>query len=307
MMLFLCDSSLHCRHEGGLRWLLASLGLLAVSLGAMAAGAEEVPEESCVRIELFMRGDSDRSKKAEAFLVDLERRRPGVKVEVLDVVRDRAALERLHALSARFARKPAVPTVYACDQLVVGFRDAATTGAQIEGLLTMEIFYRDGCPRCAAAMPYLLGIKRRYPGLSLVVREVGRDLNAQIRMNQLCESYRMIPGLPTVHFGGRLSVGWSGLETTGAQIEGLVKQACTACRTRQEPASVPQPSRAPPRTSWSPGDLFPSITLPLALFFQLPPDRQRAPPSLSQSSAPVAQPAAVPQAGQPPKATRTAA
>jgi cytochrome c biogenesis protein CcdA len=206
-----------------------------------------------LRIELFVRPDSEQCRKAQAFLADLEARRPGIRVDVYDVSNDANALARVKALSTRFGRTAALPTVVAANQMVVGFRDAATTGRQIESLFTMEVFIRDGCPRCAAATPYLAGIKQRYPGLDVVFFEVTRDPSAQARLNQLAQTYGVPAGYPAVHFGGRLNVGWSGVEISGSQIEGLLRSAAAPPRTL--PPSAPtsdSPSPPPPAPTPAP-------------------------------------------------------
>jgi glutaredoxin len=207
------------------------VGLL---VGVGAVESQEVETPSCLRIELYVRPDSEQCRRAEGFLAELERRRPGIRVEVFDVSKDPAFLARLREISAEFGRQPALPTVYAANQLVVGFRDAAATGSQIEGLLTMEVFVRNGCPKCAAALPFVQGLQRRYPGLAVAVQEVTGDRRAAARMNQLCQAYGVPPGLPTIHFGGRLVVGWNGAEVTGAQLEGMLRPSATPCRTDAE-------------------------------------------------------------------------
>lgn len=271
-------------------------------VGSPAANAQSVG--NCVKIELYIREGLPQCDQARNFLANLEKRRPGVRVDVYDVAKDAAALARLRGIAASAGREAQVPTVSACGQLVVGFRDEPTTGAQIESLLTMEVFVREGCPRCAAALPYLAGIQQRYPGLRVAIYEVTRDYNAQNRMNSLTAAYQMQAGIPTVHFGGRLIVGWSGLEITGGQIEGLLVQACGPCRAVAAP---PTPAEAAPSTGSSPappsgaGPSPTSFAIPHALeliglvaWDSVPPGDVKSPPPPSEESPPVPVPVPIP-------------
>ena len=87
--------------------------------------APAAEEGSCLRVEVFTRADSKQGARVLAFLSKLERRRAGIRVEVHDVGKDPAALRRLRDLATSAGAAYAVPTVYACGRLVVGFRDDA--------------------------------------------------------------------------------------------------------------------------------------------------------------------------------------
>lgn len=87
-------------------------------------------------IVLFTRAGCPHCEAAKAYLAELQRRRPGLKVEVHDVARDPAALARLRELAAgQRVRVPAVPAFRVGGELVVGFGSRETTGRRIEALL----------------------------------------------------------------------------------------------------------------------------------------------------------------------------
>jgi len=219
---------------------LAGLAILMTPGRARAQGASGA---SCTRVEVYTRGGSKQSAVALSYLADLQRRRPWVGVSVYDVTTDRAALDRLRDLASRTGVSFAVPTFVTMGQVVVGFRDAVTTGRQIEGLLTVEVFVRSGCPRCAAAMPFIQGIQPRYPALSVTVYDVSRDAYAASRMQELAKAYgNQAPGVPMFHLGGRLITGWNGLEITGGEVEGLLRSFAGPCTRVQVPAVQPDPS-----------------------------------------------------------------
>lgn len=228
--------------------------MLTMGIESQAMAQSEI---RCMRIEAFTRPDSEQSDKAVAFLKDLSARRPGIHVQIHDVAADLEARKRLYDLAARSGQKVALPAVYSGGQLLIGFQDRATTGAQIEGTLIIEAFVREGCPRCAEAKPYLYGVQARYPGLSVQIRELSQDPYARSRMEQLTGYYRMQPGIPTIHVGGRLIVGWNGFNITGSEIETLlhaVSEPCQGHGAAVAPPAIPAGTSSP--SSWRGGNLW---------------------------------------------------
>ncbi|MDP3544376.1 MAG: glutaredoxin family protein [Elusimicrobiota bacterium] len=103
---------------------------LALALAGTARAAEAPGS-----LEVFSRPGCPHCEKAEAWLLELQARRP-LRVLRHDISRDPAAAARLERLS-REAGRPGglVPSFLAGGRLVVGFRDAQTTGRELEGLL----------------------------------------------------------------------------------------------------------------------------------------------------------------------------
>ena len=233
-----------------------SIALVLVGLATVMtpgrAPAQGVSGASCTRVEVYTRAGSKQSAAALSYLAELQGRRPWLGVTVYDVATDRAALVRLRDLASRSGVSFAVPTFVTMGQIVVGFQDATTTGRQIEGLLTVEVFVRSGCPRCAAATPFIQGIQPRYPALSVVVYDVALDAYAASRMQELARAYgNQAPGVPMFHLGGRLVTGWNGLEITGGEVEGLLRSFAGPCTRVQLPAAQPDPP--PPADPGKPG------------------------------------------------------
>jgi len=125
-----------------------SIALVLVGLATVMtpgrAPAQGVSGASCTRVEVYTRAGSKQSAAALSYLAELQGRRPWLGVTVYDVATDRAALDRLRDLASRSGVSFAVPTFVTMGQIVVGFQDATTTGRQIEGLLTVEVFVRSG-------------------------------------------------------------------------------------------------------------------------------------------------------------------
>lgn len=91
--------------------------------------------EQLYTIHAFTREGCPHCRDAKAFLKQLQRRRPGIRVEIHDVMSEAGARDRLMQLSRQF-HTPAtgLPCFYACGRFMVGFQSAETTGRQLEGL-----------------------------------------------------------------------------------------------------------------------------------------------------------------------------
>jgi hypothetical protein len=87
----------------------------------------------------------------------------------------------------------------------------------------IEMFTREGCPFCAAALVFLEDLRRERPTLRIVVRDVQADPGALERLVALAEA-RGVPhlGVPAFHVAGELVIGFGGPETTGRQLRALL-------------------------------------------------------------------------------------
>jgi glutaredoxin len=236
------------------RWAAVSIVVLAVGLirGVALAEGDPKPQASpaahCTLLEVFAGAENESSAKALAFVEKLRQRHPGLQVKVHDVSRDLAAHKRLSELSRRWGfEKPGVPSFYVYDQFVRGFRDAETTGPQLEDLLTITVFVRAGCPHCAAAKAYLAKLQPHYPAFRIVYHDIIQDNAARSRMEALTQRFKVqTPGLPTFFLCGRLQVGFLSEDLTGRKLEALLQKAGAPC----EAATPAVPAREPaPKTS----------------------------------------------------------
>jgi glutaredoxin len=92
--------------------------------GVVAPARVEQPAQ----IEAFVREGCPHCAKAEEFLAQLARERPGLKIVVRDVQKDPAALERLKELArGQKGAGARVPAVYVSGQLIVGYSESAHT------------------------------------------------------------------------------------------------------------------------------------------------------------------------------------
>ena len=112
-----------------MRWARLLLLAVAAALPRQAPAQEGVPP----RVEIFVRPGCPHCAAAKDFLERLQRERPALRVVVLDVTRDSAALARLLRLTeAHGVSVPGVPAILVGGQLQIGFDSDETTGALIE-------------------------------------------------------------------------------------------------------------------------------------------------------------------------------
>ncbi|HEX6212884.1 MAG TPA: glutaredoxin domain-containing protein [Methylomirabilota bacterium] len=92
----------------------------------------------------------------------------------------------------------------------------------------IEMFTREGCPYCVAALGFLADLGRRRPALRIEVRDVEEDPQALQRLVTLARQHGVEHlGVPAFHVRGRLVVGFAGPETTGAELEALLRHPVT--------------------------------------------------------------------------------
>jgi glutaredoxin len=109
--------------------------LLFAALPALAAPPSDPPAPAQA-IEAFVREGCPHCAKAEEFLAQLQKERPGLSISIRDVQKEPAALERLKELAqATNTATVRVPAIYAGGQLIVGFSPEARTDMLIRGAL----------------------------------------------------------------------------------------------------------------------------------------------------------------------------
>ena len=117
--------------------MLACLLLLAAVLGLGPAAARAASAADPGRIELFVREGCPHCAQAEAFMEQLGRERPELRIVVRDVQQDPAAMTRLQELvqttGAGVAR---VPATYVNGQLILGYSAEASTDKLIRSAMS---------------------------------------------------------------------------------------------------------------------------------------------------------------------------
>ncbi|HVJ67651.1 MAG TPA: hypothetical protein VM510_06700 [Caulifigura sp.] len=103
----------------------------------------------------------------------------------------------------------------------------------------MEVFVREGCPRCKAAHPILFEkLASSYPGLRFVERDLVKSKEATRRFQEVTTRYRVqAASVPAVHVGGRLLVGFKDADTSFREWDRVLRSFSTPC---PEPMQVPR-------------------------------------------------------------------
>jgi glutaredoxin len=112
-------------------WLSALLFFLCADLTSAAHNA------AVSELEVFVRPGCPYCEAAKLYLIDLQRRRPGLVIRTRDISQDPRALQELRDLAERAGVQPVgVPAFYLDGRLIVGFVSAEITGKEIEALLS---------------------------------------------------------------------------------------------------------------------------------------------------------------------------
>jgi hypothetical protein len=83
----------------------------------------------------------------------------------------------------------------------------------------VEVFTREGCSRCEAALGFLRQLARERPELTVTTHDVARDPAARERLLACARAAGVTPlGVPAFLVGDELIVGFAGPETTGARL-----------------------------------------------------------------------------------------
>jgi len=150
--------------KGFTQQLGTSIFLLLFFFGTHVQAGEPTPE-----IEVFVRAGCPHCEAAKAFLKELQRERPAVRIAIYDVAEDSAARQRLATLAAeRGIANIGVPTFLIGTELIVGFLSAETTGTEIRARL-------DQNAQGAAPLPVVESIQTKWFG-ELRVRDLGLPL-----------------------------------------------------------------------------------------------------------------------------------
>ncbi len=151
------------------RRISACLPLLLLLLVPGSAAWVHAGERPPPNIEVFVRAGCPHCESAKIFLDELRRERPSLRIAIFDVADDAAARQRLATLTAEHGIAiSGVPTFLIGTELIVGFRSADTTGAEIRALL-------DQPPPGGVAQAPVESVHTRWFG-ELRIRDLGLPL-----------------------------------------------------------------------------------------------------------------------------------
>nr|WP_201723951.1 hypothetical protein [Rhodopirellula sp. SM50] len=178
-----------------------------------------------IRLDVFVRSDRESADAVQEYCDQLKQRINGLDIRLHDVLHDKTQLIRLYELSKQSGReKPLLPAFFACDRMYFGFDDARRTGPEIEQLFTANLYTRTTCPKCGKLKAFLPTLQQRWPAIRFVIHDVDRSAKARTEWETLCRKAGSPPGLPTIDFARRILIGYQGDESTGAQLEQLIRE-----------------------------------------------------------------------------------
>lgn len=223
-------------------WHLFVIGLLLVGMGRPAVAQEQ----RCFTAEVFVSDavSNERCDEAVSWIENYATK-GGLRVYRQDATSDEKAAERFERVRKHFRlSETSVPLVYVAGQAFV----APTTSDQFErrfrDALTMTVFVRNGCPRCARAKSFLPSVQRRYPALRLVYREITTDRYASSDLEKLSRTYgQRAVSVPVFHFCQQMVVGFDREETSGKSL--LQKLDYWTHRCRQDDVSFLESATLP--------------------------------------------------------------
>ena len=108
----------------------------------------------------------------------------------------------------------------------------------------IEFFMRAGCKNCAKAKAYLDKLAARTPGVEIEPLDIEADIDAAIRLNELATEHGYTAwGVPAIYVDGQLIIGFRGEDTTGKEIDelvrGLQKKNAEILRRERDTVNVP--------------------------------------------------------------------
>lgn len=113
-------------------------------VGAADATAWQRQLDALRTMTVYVRSGCPRCAKAKTYLPTLAKTYPGVLFVLRDIAADRQAANDLQAVVAKYKTAAAsVPVFHFCNQVIVGFSDAQTSGARLEGALQT---WAQACP-----------------------------------------------------------------------------------------------------------------------------------------------------------------
>jgi len=247
-------------------WLTPGILVFLTPIG-FAAEAFSADSQTTI-VEIYVRNDSESCRQAVAAARDVEKARDGLKLVIRDVMADQESLRSYWRLATRDRiAKPVMPGVSCGVQFRVGFSDAAAFRSELEEMLTIRVYTREGCLHCRDAKRFLAELATRRPALRVTIYDVVRDPEARRRMEEIAAIHsQAVTGLPVIAAAGRLIVGYQSDAITGKRIEalfaastpgaadGIRKNAATAPRAGGQSAVFTDPKvEFAARSTWPAG------------------------------------------------------
>jgi glutaredoxin len=201
-------------------------------VGAELAQQNRPTKVRCIALECYATLSDESSKAEVEFIREWVAKRRGVTLKIHDLDAGDKERDRLKQIEAAYKiTNSKLPIVYGMNQVVSGPLTTEKWKSELTRLLTMQVYVRQGCSKCASAKQYLPSLTARYPGIELQYMDVVNDPVANQSYNELTGSQR-IGGIsfPGFWFCRQLIVGFDSASSTGGRLEGALKKWTYDCQ-----------------------------------------------------------------------------
>lgn len=217
--------------------LVSYLLLIPFDREAWAASSRKIAdEERCAVIELFTRNDCENCPEVVKRVQKFAEQNGRIRLHVHNLDESKAHAERYQKILNYFQIKEAtLPVAYGCNSLLRKLTPDESTDRRLEKMLTVSVYVRSGCSKCAAAKVFLKGLKQRYPVFVFKEYDLVSDDEARNDVYELTQRYgKQAASVPVIHVCNQLMIGWSSEASTGRKLEETLKFWTTDCPADKE-------------------------------------------------------------------------
>ena len=184
----------------------------------------------CIGLELYVKrgnpADSSAREQVERFIADHQ----GIQVQYFEVENGNPVERRLAHISGYFKVEPRTPSLYGCGRLIVAPDNPAQWKHELQSLITLTVYVRSGCQRCAKAKEYFPLVQSRFPGFRLQLHDVATDTQASRDLQDLIRRYQVAAAsVPVFHVCNQVLVGFDDATTTGKRLEEMLNRWTVEC------------------------------------------------------------------------------
>ncbi len=202
------------------RWSPAPIAFAAGLIVALSGSLYAQQPTRCFSLEFFYDSAVDDASDLRTAFEEFAERRSGLKIFFRDV-KDHEENGKRVAEIAKYFGMPELklPAVYGLKNVLADLQSAAQMRSRLEEILTVTAYVREGCPHCRAVKAFLDKTAPRYPGITVVYKDVVNHSKYHDEMMSVTRRYRQqAASLPVVHFCNGLNVGFDREATTGQRM-----------------------------------------------------------------------------------------
>lgn len=219
---------------------------MAAAFFAGSAYAQAPASVRCIVLELYVRSSDAQAKASIDAIREYVAEKRGLQLKTYDVDQDAQGLARLKAIASAYRLSdPPLPLVYCMNTTVSAAGTRELWRARLSELLRMEVFTRQGCPRCAKAKEYLPTFVKKYPGIQVQVYEVLSDPQANQRFAKLVAQHRIAgASYPGFNFCQHLVIGFDNEKDMAERLDRILSRWTFECKLNALGSNATERNRA---------------------------------------------------------------